>query len=102
MPVDTFLETNTILDLLCTPLPGAEQAQIRSRITLVDFTTAIKVWSEKTSTSPSGRHLGHYKILVKTFEDPKTIPALKKAAEDILRLLVSIMDLASNKGFTLL
>jgi hypothetical protein len=43
-----------------------------------------------------------YKILVKTFEDPKTLPALKKAAEDILRLLVSIMDLASNKGFTLL
>jgi hypothetical protein len=84
MPVDTFLETNTILDLLRKPLQGAEQAHISSRITLSNFTTAIKVWSEKTSTSPSGRHLGHYKILVKTFEDPKTLPALKEAAEDIL------------------
>jgi hypothetical protein len=25
---------------------------------------AVKVWRESTSTSPSGRHLGHYKALV--------------------------------------
>jgi hypothetical protein len=60
MPVDTFLETNTILDLLHTPLPGAAQAQISSRITLADFTTAIKVWSEKTSASPSGRPIKYW------------------------------------------
>jgi hypothetical protein len=32
MPADTFLETNTLLDLLQTPLPGAAQAKISSRI----------------------------------------------------------------------
>jgi hypothetical protein len=65
LPVDTFLETETILDLLKEPLPGAANANISSRIACADFISAIKVWNEKTSTSPSGRHLGHYKLLVK-------------------------------------
>jgi hypothetical protein len=96
MPADTFLETNTILDLLKQPLPGAADSEISSRISLHDYTSAIKVWKERTSTSPSGRHLGHYKLLVKTFD-----PELKVATGEILQLMVDIMDLASNKGFIL-
>jgi hypothetical protein len=42
MPVDTFLETATVLDLLKRPLPGVAKATISSRITLQDFTGAIK------------------------------------------------------------
>jgi hypothetical protein len=99
MPADTFLETQTILDLLQRPLPGAKEANISSRISLSDFTSAIKAWNEKTSTSPSGRHLGHYKLLVKTLEDPNTTDEIKQSTEDILKLLVSIMDLACDKGF---
>jgi hypothetical protein len=104
IPSDTFLETNTLLDLLKQPLPGAKFAQISSRIMVTDFTTAIKVWSKKTSTSPSGRHLGHYKIIVQTYEDPNTLPATREAAEDILKLIVkiwtlqAIKDLPSNDG----
>jgi hypothetical protein len=101
MPADTFLETNTILDLLKRPLPGAADSEISSRISLHDFTSAIKVWKERTSTSPSGRHLGHYKLLVKTFKDKHTDPELKVATGEILQLMVDIMDLASNKGFIL-
>jgi hypothetical protein len=101
MPADTFLETQTILDLLQRPLPGSKLANISSRISLSDFTSAIKAWNEKTSTSPSGRHLGHYKLLVKTLEDPNTTDEIKQSTEDILKLLVSIMDLASDKGFSL-
>ena len=37
---------------------------IESEITLDDFTKALQKWPEKTSTSPSGRHLGHYKSLL--------------------------------------
>jgi hypothetical protein len=33
-------------------------------ITDKDFVGKFKVWQESTSTSPSGRHLGHYKALV--------------------------------------
>jgi hypothetical protein len=87
---DTFLETQTILDLLQQPLPpGAHTADISSCISLSDFTTV------------SGRHLGHYKLLVKTLQDPNTPPDIKTAAEEILTLLVKIMDLACNKGFSL-
>jgi hypothetical protein len=32
--------------------------------TFESFTSAIKKWRESTSTSPSGRHLGHYKSLI--------------------------------------
>jgi hypothetical protein len=99
--VDTFLETETILDLLKEPLPGAANANISSRIAWADFISAIKVWNEKTSTPPSGRHLGHYKLLVKTFENQNAKPELHKAAGEILQLLVDIMDLASDQGFTL-
>jgi hypothetical protein len=37
-------------------------------IDLHTFTTMMRKWSEGTSTSPSGRHLGHYKCL---FADDK-------------------------------
>jgi hypothetical protein len=33
-------------------------------LTMKEFTGKFKVWRESTSTSPSGRHLGHYKALV--------------------------------------
>jgi hypothetical protein len=101
LPVDTFLETETIFDLLKQPLPGAAEADISSRISLADFVSAIKVWNEKTSTSPSGRHLGHYKLLVKTYEDKESKAELQEAAREILQLMVDIMDLASDRGFTL-
>jgi hypothetical protein len=44
---------------------------IPHQITLADFVSKLKIWSESTSTSPSGRHLGHYKTLLKplTTED---------------------------------
>jgi hypothetical protein len=35
--------------------------EISSFITIAHFTKAVQEWKETTSTSPSGRHLGHYK-----------------------------------------
>jgi hypothetical protein len=101
MPADTFRETETVLDLLQRPLPGAAQAHISPNISLHDFTSAIRAWKERTSTSPSGRHLGHYALLVKTVHDKNAKPEVHQAAEDILKLMVTIMDLASEKGFIL-
>jgi hypothetical protein len=101
MPADTFLETENILDLLKRPRPGAANAKISSRISLLDFTSAIKAWKERTSTSPSGRHLGHYKLIVQTYEDKHAKPEIRKAAGEILHLIVNIMDLACDKGFIL-
>jgi hypothetical protein len=69
MPADTFLETRTLLHILQTSdIPA--NANISDEVSFDDFVSAIKVWSENTSTSPSGRHLGHYKLLVNVFQDP--------------------------------
>jgi hypothetical protein len=100
MPSDTFLETNTLLNLLqATPFPA--EADIRAEVTMDDFVSAIKVWNENTSTSPSGRHLGHYKILVNAFQDKQAKPAIKDKAEAILQIIVSLLNAASQKGFAL-
>ena len=101
MPPGTFLETETFLELLKTLLPGAADANTSGRISLEDFTSAIKVWKERASTSPSGCHLGHCKLLVKTMEDKNAPEEVQSAARDILTLMVTMLDLASEKGFIL-
>jgi hypothetical protein len=84
------------------PLPGAADANVSSRISPANFISAIKLWNEKTSTSPSGRHIGHYKLLVKTFKDKNAKPDIRDVlAGEILQPMVNIMDLASDRGFTL-
>jgi hypothetical protein len=51
--------------------------------------------------SPSGRHLGHYKLLVTVFQDTYAKQSLRDKAEKILRLFASILNFASTKGFAL-
>jgi hypothetical protein len=83
LPANTFLETSTILDILqTTAIPSA--SNISASILLEDFINAIQVWNKQTSTSPSGRHLGHYKLLVSVFQDKLANPALKEKAAAIL------------------
>ena len=41
-----------------------ETNESRPTITADEFRGKLKVWSESTSTSPSGMHLGHYKALI--------------------------------------
>jgi hypothetical protein len=44
---------------------------------------------------------GPNKLLVKTLKDQNAKPELREAAREIPQLLVDIMDLASDRGFTL-
>jgi len=37
-------------------------------ITVADLRGKFSKWRESTSTSPSGRHLGHYKLLFQTID----------------------------------
>ena len=37
-------------------------------VTKEEFRGKMKAWRESTSTSPSGRHLGHYKSLITTID----------------------------------
>ena len=40
------------------------QMTVKPTITEQEYTSKLKVWSESTTTSPSGMHLGHYKTLI--------------------------------------
>ena len=43
-------------------------APLNTQIKLEDFTKGIREWKESTSTSPTGRHLGHYKVALQDKE----------------------------------
>ncbi len=74
-----------------------------------ELQNGIKKWPEKTTTSPSGRHLGIYKSLqrhVLTQEEKDTLPPTQAAAplkegRDVLFLVFDIMSLALVHTYTL-
>ena len=54
---------------------GEGRRTIRTRIRAIDITKGFGKWREATSTSPSGRHLGHYKAII---QDPTLLDCLTK------------------------
>jgi hypothetical protein len=50
-------------------LENPPKVEVNEIITLEDFKDTLKCWKEKTSTSPSGRHLGHYISLMTKIGD---------------------------------
>jgi hypothetical protein len=52
-------------------LRNGKVIKIDDNISFEEYKNALIKWNEKTTASPSGRHLGHYKILLKLniFED---------------------------------
>lgn len=53
----------------------ADVGPIGTNISEEDVTTGFRRWRETTTTSPSGRHLGHYKALI---QDPECLACLTK------------------------
>ena len=64
-----------------------EKDQINIRISGDDIKKGFQGWKESTSTSPSGRHLGHYKALT---QDPEMLDCLAK-----------FLDIAVSRGISL-
>ena len=58
-------------------LPKTEKntPPISTSISTKDVSRGFKLWKEKTTTSPSGRHIGHYKALAL---DPSLLSSLAK------------------------
>jgi hypothetical protein len=73
---------------------------INTTASLKTFITKLRNWSEQTSTSPSGRHLGHYKcLLVKDYHDyPDNDP---DPGENIMKLYYQIATSALKWGASL-
>jgi len=57
---------------------------------------SIRKWPERTTTSPSGRHLGIYKSLLKDkppTDPPANLPP-RTYGEDVMRYIYRLMQLA--------
>jgi hypothetical protein len=72
---------------------------INQDITFEEFFTGMRKWNERTTTSPSGRHLGHYKVLIrlKVMDETQTI----NLSMEILNLYYMVCMTAVNIGRSL-
>jgi hypothetical protein len=66
---------------------------IEPEITLAAFTGKLRIWRESTSTSPSGRHLGHYKTLSRPIAYACDIEERDELEEFRLALLQAHLDI---------
>jgi hypothetical protein len=62
--VDDPLQFREFLASFAIPPHLRDQPPIQTQISADDVKHCFKSWKEATSTSPSGRHLGHYKAIV--------------------------------------
>jgi hypothetical protein len=77
-----FPETQAMLDQLRRrPIP-----EMSSDISFDDVSRGFKRWPEKVSTSPSGRHLGHYKALQVIVDSDEMGPNLMHVHHNMLQL----------------
>jgi hypothetical protein len=77
---------------------GQEIPEDMNETTYEEFREAFVIWNERTTTSPSGQHLGHYKILtkLKVLRDAKI-----NISEKILNLYYQVMSITSRLGKSL-
>ena len=80
---------SSVLDSIDTPL------------TLAEWTGAMTVWNEVTSTSPSGMHLGHHKALLIEFPSPKDGPPspAERRRLELLQAQVALMNYAISHSY---
>ena len=83
-----------------------------STITEEEFVGELKVWTESTTTSPSGLHLGHFKALIarhkysgeppenETDEDAANREAVNNLQRDLRHLHLSLINYALERGYS--
>lgn len=79
---------------------------IPPQITAQALSGKIKAWREKTTTSPSGRHLGRYKALFTSGKyleaiQPEEYKTFEQKQKDIAVLLLSIINYCITHGYVL-
>ena len=71
-------------------------------ITEAEFISRFKTWNERTSTSPSGLHLGHYKALIGKHSiplDTREGKALEAKRKQMIRAQVQLINYAMKHGY---
>ena len=90
-----------------------ETNESRPTITADEFRGKLKVWSESTSTSPSGMHLGHYNALIAKHSFSYDLPddelppeycrqceELNSKQADLFELHLTLINYALERGTT--
>jgi Reverse transcriptase (RNA-dependent DNA polymerase) len=75
-------------------------------ITIEEWINKFKHWRESTATSPSGVHLGHYKVLIETIyvpEDTQLIPDIEiyEKQQSLINLHLRLINLVLRSGRSL-
>jgi hypothetical protein len=89
-----FPETQMILDALQPFDPPAKPVPIT--VTETDYRKFFRKWTESTSTSPSGKHLGHYKALLSLGLEQD--PPIKPLADAVIELQLQLSNVALTYG----
>lgn len=77
---------------------------VPATLTQLSFAAKITKWNEFTATSPSGRHLGHYKSLFSDGTGAPGSPALSQfraKQSQIIQLIVNIINFCIAQGHVL-
>jgi len=83
---EAFPEVAEFVKMMARPTPIQEdEDRISHEITREDVSQGFAKWRESTSTSPSGRHLGHYKAWIQD--------------DDLLDLLTTMLQIVVKFGF---
>jgi hypothetical protein len=95
---DTDGGLNTLIKKLT---DGNQLLGIDDDLSINDFTDGFKKWSEDTTTSPSGRHLGHYKCLLVPDGTPKPADGSPTVGESIMQVHFHLAMAAVRAGVSL-
>jgi hypothetical protein len=82
--------TNEYVQQFISKLANNSELKTSRDITFNEFSSGLQNWNKKTTTSPSGRHLGHYKILLKLNVFDETDKNINKS-NLILELIYNIL-----------
>jgi hypothetical protein len=96
---NTTKSANSLLKILSNE---KNLSSITNVITLTEFRKAFKKWNEGTSTSPSGRHLGHYRCLFRPDNCDKLYnQQYQDPNKKILQAYYNIIKVATHFGISL-
>jgi hypothetical protein len=104
-----YSQVSETTQMIIEQLMEKKHSTLEYNVTFEDFCNAIRHWDEKTTTSPSGRHLGHYRALLMNFEERsiKTNTANNTSDSEpskaicILKVYYNILIAAINSGTSL-
>ena len=95
-------ETTHLIMELAMPDEIWQLGKINHEVSTEDFYHGFLHWKESTSTSPSGRHLGHYKAIIndpKRKKEARNENYMSKCKLDLLELYTNLVNIPLKYGF---